>query len=57
MIKYVRPLVIKGVPSTVGELFPLYKDAKKNQIIGELFESMNNSMEKDMCLSPEDDQE
>ena len=57
LVKYVRPMVIKGVPATVNELAHLYKNEKKKRIIEELFLSMCKQMEKDMTLSQGDEEE
>ena len=57
LLKYVRPLIIKGVPSTINELHHLYKDQKKKELIETMFTKMCNQMEKDMSLSPEDEEE
>ena len=35
----------------------MYKDPKKVQIIGEVIQGMCDSMEKDMCLHPNDEEE
>jgi len=44
--KYMRPMVIKGVPSLITELRSLYKDEAKVKIIGEQLAKMLQSMEK-----------
>ena len=52
---YMRPMLIKGVPSLITELRSLYKDEGKTKMIENQLTSMMESMEKDMVLSPEDD--
>ena len=54
---YIRPQVIKGVSSLVNELRSLYNDSGKAKILGEILGSMCDSMEKEMVLSPEDEEE
>ena len=36
LYKYCLPMVRKGVPSMVRDLSPLYKDAEKAKIIGDM---------------------
>lgn len=57
LIKYVRPMVIKGVPALMTELRTLYKDEAKVKVIGRLLTSMLESMEKEMVLDPKDEEE
>lgn len=54
---YVRPQVIKGVSSLVNELRTLYSDAEKAKILGEILSSMCQSMENEMTLHPDDEEE
>lgn len=54
---YIRPQVIKGVSSLVNELRTLYQDSGKAKILGEVLGSMCDSMENEMSLSPEDEEE
>ena len=54
---YIRPQVIKGVSSLVNELRSLYNDSGKAKILGEILGSMCDSMEKEMVLNPEDEEE
>ena len=54
---YIRPQVIKGVSSLVNELRSLYSDSGKAKILGEILGSMCDSMEKEMVLNPEDEEE
>jgi hypothetical protein len=55
--KYWRPMIIKGVPSTINDSKFMYKDEAKIKIIGEVIEGMSTSMENDMCLDPSDEEE
>jgi len=55
--KYVRPLIIKGVPSLINDLKKLYQDPKKSEILGQILTSMCESMEKEMCLDSKDEEE
>lgn len=52
-----RPQVIKGVSSVVNELRSLYQDKEKAKILGEVLSSMSETMEQEMALSPEDEEE
>lgn len=52
-----RPLVIKGVVSLVNGMKWIYKDAAKSQIFGGVLTSMCQTMENEMALSPEDEEE
>jgi len=36
LIKFVRPLIIKGVPSTINDMRKLYQDADKAAAIGKV---------------------
>ena len=54
---YVRPQVIKGVSSLVNELRSLYSDSEKTKILGEILNSMCQSMENEMVLHPDDEEE
>lgn len=53
--KYMRPMVIKGVPSIITELKSLYKDQGKVEIIENYLKSMLENMEKGMVLDPSED--
>ena len=56
--KFVRPLIIKGVPSLINDLKKtVYQDKGKSDILGEILNSMCTSMEKDMCLDSKDEEE
>jgi tetratricopeptide (TPR) repeat protein len=57
LTKYMRPLIIKGVVSLVNGMKWIYKDAAKSQIFGEVLTSMCQTMENEMALSPEDEEE
>jgi hypothetical protein len=54
---YVRPQVIKGVSSLVNELRSLYSDSEKTKILGDVLNSMCQSMENEMVLHPDDEEE
>jgi len=56
--KFVRPLIIKGIPSLINDLKKtVYLDKGKSDILGEVLAKMCSSMEKDMCLDPKDEEE
>ena len=55
--KYLRPMLIKGVPSLINELRILYKQEGKSEIIGTLLQELCENMENDMVLRKDDDQE
>ena len=57
LITYMRPLLIKGVLSLINGMKWVYKDAAKSTILGDLLNSMCQNMEKEMALSPEDEEE
>jgi tetratricopeptide (TPR) repeat protein len=58
LIQYMRPLVIKGVPSLINDLRKsIYCDAEKTKIIGEVLLQMNKCMESEMCLDERDEEE
>jgi N-alpha-acetyltransferase 15/16, NatA auxiliary subunit len=55
--KFIRPLIIKGVPSLINDMKQLYKDSGKATILGELLSSMNTSMQESMKLDSKDEEE
>ena len=55
--RHVRPLLIKGVPSMMQDLKEFYTDADKVQRIGSLLDGFLSSMEAEMTLSPDDEEE
>jgi hypothetical protein len=57
LIAYMRPLLIKGVLSLINGMKWVYKDAAKSTILGDVLNSMCQNMEKEMALSPEDEEE
>lgn len=58
LIKYLRPLLIKGVPSVINALKSFYKeDPKKAAILGSVLDEMSASMESSMCLHEDDEDE
>lgn len=58
LIEYLRPQFIKGVMSAINEIKVYYKEAPaKADIIGEILTAMNDSMEANMTLSPDDEEE
>lgn len=57
LVKYMRPMIIKGVPSLITEMRSLYKDPTKATAIGSILTKSLESMEKEMVLDPSDEQE
>ena len=58
LLSYMRPLLVKGVPSLINELRSvIYSDPAKTEILGSLLTSMNAQMERDMSLDEEDEEE
>lgn len=57
LIKFIKPLLTKGVPSTLTDIKPLYSNPGKAQIIGNLLSQMCAQMEKDMSLLATDEEE
>ena len=57
LIKFVRPLIIKGVPSTINDMRKLYQDADKAAAIGKVLQTMCDNMEKEMVLATDDEDE
>ena len=53
LLKYIKPLIIKGVPSVVNDLKSFYK-SKKGEVLGELLIEMCNSMEKNQTIGDEE---
>jgi len=56
-IIYMKPQVIKGVPSLINDMSDLLVDAEKAKVIGEILTEMNTEMEANMRLAPGDDEE
>ena len=54
---YVEPLLIKGVPSMMQDLKEFYSDEDKVERIGTLLDGYLKSMEEDMTLNPDDEEE
>ena len=54
---YVEPLLIKGVPSMMQDLKEFYSDEDKVERIGTLLDGYLKSMEKEMTLNPDDEEE
>ena len=54
---YVKPLLIKGVPSMMQNLKEFYSDEDKVERIGTLLDGYLKSMEKEMTLNPDDEEE
>ena len=54
LVKYMRPLIIKGVPSVITSMRNLYADPAKRDMIGSQLESMNKHMQIEMVLDPKD---
>lgn len=58
LVKYLKPLVIKGVPSLINDLKIFYKESpEKAAVLGSVIDAMSDSMEKQMVLCPEDEEE
>ena len=57
LTKYIRPLIIKGVVSLVNEMKWIYNDDAKSKIFGDVLSQMCQSMEKEMVLNPDDEEE
>ena len=57
LAQYVKPLLIKGVPSLMQDLKEFYNEVDKVNRIGSLLDSYLESMEKEMTLSPDDEEE
>ena len=55
--QYMRPLLIKGVPSLMQDLREFYNDEDKVAIIGRFLEDASASMESEMTLRPGDEDE
>ncbi len=54
---YIRPLLIKGVPSIMMDLREFYSDQAKVTIIGNYLSASVESMEREMTLREGDDDE
>jgi len=54
---YIRPLLIKGVPSVIQEIKEFYNQPAKVAQIEKQLLAYLESMDKEMTLSPEDDEE
>ena len=57
LLAYMRPLIVKGVPSTLTCIKSLYANQEKVKVIGNLLSSMCAEMEKSMYLMTSDEQE
>ena len=55
--KYLRPLLIKGVPSVIQEIKEFYKNPSKVKLIEDQLLAYLASMDKEMTLSPGDEEE
>ena len=55
--KFMRPLLIKGVPSMINDFRILYKQEGKSKIIGDLLHQLCTNMEEEMVLMKEDEEE
>lgn len=55
--QYMRPLLIKGVPSVMQDLREFYNTPSKYEIIGRFLTDSITSMESDMTLRPGDEDE
>ena len=55
LVKYVRPQLIKGVPSVLNDLKIFYRESPdKAAVIGSVLEQMSACMEENMCLDKDD---
>lgn len=53
-----KPQVVKGVPSLINEFKLMYRNSPdKAAIVGEVLHSFNDSMEKELTLEPNDEEE
>ena len=57
LAKYVRPLLIKGVPSVMSDLKEFYHDEDKIERIAALFNNYRESMDKQRTLEETDEEE
>ena len=58
LIQYLRPQLIKGVPSVINDLKIFYKEEPaKAVVLGSILEEMNASMDDNMTLSKDDEEE
>ena len=58
LVQYIKPQIIKGVPSMINDLKIFYKsDEAKAKLIGEILESMMTQMDKNMHLEEADEEE
>lgn len=55
--RYTKPLLIKGVPSMMQDLKEFYNQPDKVTRIGEILDGYLESMEREMTLSPAEDEE
>lgn len=56
LLQYLRPLIIKGVPSVINDLKSFYKtEPEKTKILGVVLENMSKNMSEKMTLG--DDEE
>lgn len=56
--QYMRPQIIKGIPSLINDFKSMYRNhPEKAVILGEVLQEMNDNMEKDMVLHPDDEEE
>jgi len=55
LAQYMRPMIIKGVPSLINEMRSLYNDPAKTKMLGNVLLAMCKSMEAEMTLAPSDD--
>ena len=58
LIKYMKPQLIKGVPSMVNDMKIFYREQPdKAAVIGKVLEEMSSCMEEIMCLEKDDEEE
>jgi hypothetical protein len=57
LTNYLRPLIIKGVPSVINDMRSLYSHSGKVEILGNLLLDYSKCMENEMVLSKDDQEE
>jgi tetratricopeptide (TPR) repeat protein len=55
--RFIRPQIIKGVPSVINNMPKIYADPAKAKILGAMLSEMCENMEKEMVLRLEDEEE
>ena len=57
LISFMKPLLVKGVPSLINDMKIVYKDQQKAAIIGQVLTRWNENMEKELVINQEDQEE